>query len=265
MFEKISSNMNSFIVNQRYILVYPSLVFGGAVMRLLAGSERLESVRKSWYLLTEGNMVNYLFVINGNNVWLVLYILMAGVQCYIRTKESDSLPLGGSVPGSSSRERYTIFLCLVKQFIVKLALKMVLLDRIFWLIDHVFIWTGGRCTVSDTKSSMECYRLHGKWVGGFDISGHFCFVTNLSLILWCELFSLEQYLSANEIRLRKRLIWIKYMILLALVTWIFILWVTALFYHTLLEKVLGLILGYVCPVVMYAIIPYYPKLQRILY
>ncbi|EGA62852.1 YDR319C-like protein [Saccharomyces cerevisiae FostersO] len=121
----------------------------------------------------------------------------------------DILPLPiSSTETSSSYLTYTnhwpllknrIISIMITQYACKFVLKYLLLFLNFQFIDHVFIWTGGECSSgSKTTSAEKCRLENGKWDGGFDISGHFCFLVSISMILWMELHLFSRFVQAED-------------------------------------------------------------------
>lgn len=251
--------MDKFIEKAQFTLVYPSILAYGSLINLLVDASRLERQRSSYYLLSSGNIVNKLFAYRGNLTWTILFTLLAVFQVWLHAEQSDLLPRDARSVHRVGGVR------LAKQYTVKLILKNVLLYLAFLFIDNLFVWTGGSCSTSSTRSAERCRKEGGSWDNGFDISGHFCFLTNISLILWYELRSIQKKISSDDISPTKTWIVLRWSTLIVLITWSFILSVTAVYYHTLLEKVLGLTMGYLCPTIMYLVIPNHSGLRSLLY
>lgn len=253
------ARMNKFIEKRRFQLIYPSLVLLGIVVNVLFGYDEVQKEKDAHYLFSSRNAINQLFAYHGNDIWLVLFLSLSALQIYYRAIEWDPLPRDARIDIRSK------VLPLMREYALKLLLKTVLLYVIFFVIDHVFVWTGGACSVSDTASAEQCRRDGGKWEGGFDISGHFCFLTNISMILWMEIYSFQHFTNTNEIQPSRKWISVIYLNIFVLITWAFVLSVTAIFYHTLMEKVIGVTMGYICPTVMYLLVPSIPALKKYMY
>ncbi|AAS54840.2 AGR350Cp [Eremothecium gossypii ATCC 10895] len=251
---RLQGKMDEYISERRYCYLYPALLLGGEVIKLILGEETIEHDRKTWYLLNGGNFVNQLFVHHGVLLWTLLMGLVLALQYHVRTTEFDPLPLDARQLGPVRRHPLKMLGSMAVQTVIKVLLVVTVLQALFWFMDHLFVWTGGRCTVSDTKDSVACRRLGGEWVGGFDISGHFCLVMNLSLVLWLELTELQRYMHSQEIQLRK-FAWARTTVLGALGVWLALLAITAIYYHTFVEKLLGTIFGYSTSLVIYYVLP----------
>lgn len=247
------------VLSRSFVWFYPLVLLFGLLVNLLVSAQELDRQKHEYYLLSSRNAINKVFAYQGNQIFLITFILLAALQIHIHSKNQDLLPRNGS---SSPR---TEAAGLARQYAIKFLLKQLLLYVVFYIIDHVFIWTGGVCSISKTRSAERCRVLGGSWEGGFDISGHFCFLTNVSLILWYELYHCQKYISDNELRVNRKFAWIEYLTLFVLAMWLFVLSVTATYYHTVGEKVLGLVMGYTCPTVMYILIPSTTKLNKLMY
>lgn len=243
-------------------VVYPIELVIGCTIALLMGNERLESQKKKYYFLHPKNFLNEIFAYHGNQIWTILFCSLAGLQIYSKTHVTDAIPRDVRTITYPSTKN------LLKQYMVKLILKNVLLALVFLLIDGIFILTGGMCSdYSGTHSAEKCRRNGGLWEGGFDISGHYCFLVSISMILWLELQHLKSWMIKEDM-LRRVNIWYKVIIgttIVTLATWNFILIVTSIYYHTLLEKILGCTMGYICPLIIYWLIPTHDIVRRVLY
>lgn len=249
------------ILNKAYA-IYPVELCLGVVIAWYLGEDRLQLHREKYYFVRSKNFVNEIFAYKGNLVWTILFVSLAYVQINARCRNQATLPRDQrTLPSSPLRG-------LLKQYASKIILKMVLLAIIFWFIDSVFIITGGSCLLGEgTQSAERCRAGGGKWVGGFDISGHFCFLVNVSMILWFELSHYQKYLERESVlspngMLAKSIIGL---VVCVLVVWILMLMITAIYYHTILEKILGCSMGYICVLVMYRLVPHYPSVNDRLY
>ncbi|QLL33379.1 hypothetical protein HG536_0E02900 [Torulaspora globosa] len=246
----------------RAFIVYPIELCLGIVIAWCMGKYTLEIQREQYYLLSSKSFINEIFAYKGNLVWTVLFVCLAYVQIATKCRNYVILPqYQGNVPNYPMRG-------LLKQYASKFILKNVLLMLIFWVIDGIFILTGGSClTRADTYSAEKCKASGAQWVGGFDISGHFCFLVNISMILWLELSQYWKYVEQDAVVLpASRLIKVCLIITVSvLVIWIAMLMITSIYYHTVLEKVLGCLMGYICVTVMYWLIPRSPFCNKLFY
>ncbi|EDN60650.1 conserved protein [Saccharomyces cerevisiae YJM789] len=265
--------------SRKAYLIYPFQVFVGALLSIVVSSETLNHQKETCALLKSSNIFNVIFAYKANQLWPFLFFSLAFLQIYFHyLARMDILPLPiSSTETSSSYLTYTNHWPLLKnriisiritQYACKFVLKYLLLFLNFQFIDHVFIWTGGECSSgSKTTSAEKCRLENGKWDGGFDISGHFCFLVSISMILWMELHLFSRFVQAEDMFwvVNK---WVRACLAIVcavLVIWICILWVTAIYYHTILEKVLGCLMGFICPVFIYHILPKIGILHNYLY
>ncbi|CCC70770.1 hypothetical protein NCAS_0F02860 [Naumovozyma castellii] len=241
-------------------LVYPTILVLGTIINTIVREETLDRQKHEYYILSSKNILNRVFAYNGNLIWAMLFGMMAYFQVWIRIRTQDLLPRDAQIINRQRLQR------LIKQYIVKFVLKYLLLFITFLFIDGLFLFTGGQCTYGlGIWSAEKCKNEGGHWEGGFDISGHFCFLMNVSLILWCELSILERYLRDEELEMETIITNYSVLLKCILYLWMSMLCVTAIYYHTLLEKILGCLLGYCCPLIMYWLIPNHYKLNHILY
>ncbi|EGV62537.1 hypothetical protein CANTEDRAFT_114941 [Yamadazyma tenuis ATCC 10573] len=151
------------------------------------------------------------------------------------------------------------------------------------IMDKIFLWTGGRCVSvaedrlahhseffnkvedlyeSTVVGSKVCRQLRGNWEGGHDPSGHVFLLIHSSLYMFFEtvpfwrnwthvrttLGKLKQDLSVSDNRtitvgrffLHNPWIPVGMLILL----WWFMLLMTNVYFHSILEKLVGLLFGY---------------------
>lgn len=247
---------------KRAYVVYPIELCLGIAIAWSMGDFRLEMQRERYYFLSSKNFVNEIFAYKGNLVWTVLFVCLAYVQIEMKHRNYALLPqYHGNVPNYPRRR-------LLKQYASKFILKNVLLMLIFCVIDGIFILTGGSCsTGANTYSAERCRASGGRWVGGFDISGHFCFLVNISMILWLELSQYWTYIEQEAVTLPNSRFMKASLIMTVnvLAIWIAMLMITSIYYHTVLEKVLGCLMGYVCVTVMYWLIPRSASCNKLFY
>lgn len=136
------------------------------------------------------------------------------------------------------------------------------------IFERVNVYTGGYCEVrgiaDKTISMYRCTRsLDGIWIDGFDPSGHLYFLSTASLALWKEIIGLglvrvdweNQTVSLDEesdsaespesrLPLMKTVGRMSAMLsLFLIIVWYFEFDITCLFFHTIPEKISGLLVG----------------------
>uniref|UniRef100_F1KYF4 FIT family protein n=1 Tax=Ascaris suum TaxID=6253 RepID=F1KYF4_ASCSU len=124
----------------------------------------------------------------------------------------------------------------------------------------------GHCHGASSSSRSTCSSNGGKWVPGFDISGH-CFILIYSILIICEesvsfrqlqttrrkSTSSELYMVDNYIAIARFF----FLLMLVLhVLWDFELLVSVLYYHHLAQKVLGALMAVLCWFITYRV--WYP-------
>lgn len=248
--------------------IYLIILLGGAILNLIIPQTLKNWIVSNVYPFRHGNLINEVFAYHGNSIWNCLFVSLLFMNLYIRTKEWDPLISNHNHNNNNSINNKMKNQCIFifKSFIIKFIMKNAILYILFLFIDRLFIFTGGSCQLdsainSNIKSSGQCRSLNGQWVGGFDISGHFCFLINISLILWIELNKIDNWLVYRSVEWERiykknRLIQIcHYMVYIILYVWIFLLFTTSTFYHKWWEKFDGYILGHACPLIMYYLAP----------
>ena len=188
--------------------IYPFQVLVGALISILVSPKTLDHQKKTHVLLKSSNLFNTIFAYKANQLWPILFFSLAFLQVYFHyLARMDVLPL--PISSSQTRPSYLTYpnrwlllknrvtIIMIAQYACKFILKYMLLFLSFQFIDHVFIWTGGECSSgSGTRSAEKCRLENGKWHGGFDISGHFCFLVNISIDVYKRQ---NQYLNRIKI------------------------------------------------------------------
>ena len=109
------------------------------------------------------------------------------------------------------------------------------------LMDRIFLSTGGSCelevsdVIKQVSSSSACRKAGGVWVGGHDPSGHVFILVHTSMLLWTELLPSIRAKRHSMLELAAPLV------LMSL--WAGMLFTTSLYFHSILEKMTGLIFG----------------------
>ena len=231
------------------IVFYPILLLTGLFFSFVLSEDTKEHQRKTVYLLNSRNFINGIFAYKGNLVWTILFAYIALVQVYIHSKNFEILPTSIVEQSFTSDLDQRTLIISSKQYIGKFLFKNFLLYLCFVVIDEIFITTGGQCSSGNEstglRSAEACRKTGGEWVGGFDISGHFCFLMNISMILFCELVIYFRYIKTHNLQgvLTPWINYGMYCIMGTLFIWSMLLFITAVYYHTLLEKILGCIMG----------------------
>ncbi|KAG7192491.1 uncharacterized protein KQ657_001586 [Scheffersomyces spartinae] len=135
------------------------------------------------------------------------------------------------------------------------------------LMDRIFVWTGGRCqfdletaevlplAIKQTietgashslqLSSYHCKRHKGQWVGGHDPSGHVFLLVHSSLFMFFEFIPFRA--GVNQIS--------QWFVMGLIGLWWFMLLMTNVYFHSITEKVVGLLFGYFAVAWVYVVSP----------
>lgn len=153
------------------------------------------------------------------------------------------------------------------------------------LMDKIFLITGGKCLdvgvekYSTTQvSSAQCKSIGGKWVGGYDPSGHTFLLVHSSLYIWMEILPyIHKYYetlarkpvgSATNKESEEPLLSSLFMKIslgfLAIYWWMLLM--TGVYFHSFFEKFAGMIWGYIGTTAVFVLanVPYIPALQQYL-
>lgn len=113
------------------------------------------------------------------------------------------------------------------------------------IFDRINVLSNGHCTSGEKTNDYLCHESGYEWIGGFDSSGHLYFLSSISLMLIAE--------SLNTFRLQSSYLR-KYFLIVSssfLIMWYFEFVITSLFFHTIPEKCVGLLVGMIVPLLFY--------------
>ncbi|CUM62566.1 uncharacterized protein PRCAT00000118001 [Priceomyces carsonii] len=155
------------------------------------------------------------------------------------------------------------------------------------IFDRINTMTSGCCSIESIDYKRKCLEHNGKWINGFDVSGHMYFISSTSCLIWQEMLkgllgfsesSTDSLQTDTEAQVASNLIgnenrdgemderkkqalnkrakkWIKnvifsYSLLYVLLTYCMYV-VTCFFFHTAFEKIIGLIFGMTLPSILF--------------
>ncbi|KAK9728170.1 hypothetical protein K7432_001280 [Basidiobolus ranarum] len=126
--------------------------------------------------------------------------------------------------------------------------------------DRFFTLSGGTCSIDGVQDSFSCKVKGGRWTGGHDMSGHCMLLIHASLFLWEELriawFDNRLKSRINE-NVTSKVLGIGLVSLWFL--WWWMLLMTNVYFHSLSEKISGVLFGFFYWFVAYFIVfPYTP-------
>ncbi|GBC04702.1 hypothetical protein RclHR1_05810014 [Rhizophagus clarus] len=131
------------------------------------------------------------------------------------------------------------------------------------IMDRIFVFTGGKCDDYQVFEAYACKKNGGRWIGGYDLSGHCFLLIHASLLLWEEITAFTCRPKNWEIAREKEKILSGILVFLLLLWW-FMLVVTTIYFHNFSEKLTGTIFGvlywiiynYICYVHPNKLMPY---------
>lgn len=197
--------------------------------------------------------VNSIFVQDLGYVWFTLAFTS---HCFLFADANDTIPTP------------TVVLQLLKYFLNTVCWIVV---NIWWfgplLVERLNRATGGHCIAKDLQivdlGMQRCrHSANNSWVDGFDLLGHYYFLLTLSLLLLHNRSNLP--FVSGETR-SQRIIDIL-MFVRALSAWLLMVWflefcVTSVFFHTVGERMAGLVGIPVVFGVLYVEKKIYPELE----
>ncbi|KAG5420558.1 hypothetical protein I9W82_002439 [Candida metapsilosis] len=141
------------------------------------------------------------------------------------------------------------------------------------IFERISVATGAHCTIPDIYREYQCEKAGGSWINAFDSSSHYTLLISNSLLIWRLVLPyigavLPQYvlrrrsLVENDLEagpgdrnenstLAEDSIVKKVVVLVSLLfvfLWFISFCITSVFYHTIPEKLVGLICGMTVPV-----------------
>lgn len=123
------------------------------------------------------------------------------------------------------------------------------------IIERINMWTGGHCVqemqiINDPK---RCSELMLPWINGFDLSGHYYFIVSTSMLLFPETIRVRALcVTGKSFGINRKFLKTAFILLtlILLAIWFSMFVVTSLFFHTILEKTIGILMGVVIPLVI---------------
>uniref|UniRef100_A0A0R3RFM6 FIT family protein n=1 Tax=Elaeophora elaphi TaxID=1147741 RepID=A0A0R3RFM6_9BILA len=212
-----------------YIRTDRKAVFHLLAVFLLSLFAAFVSLPDHYYFVKKNNILNSCFVKLG---WFWTCVVVCPFIWYISTA------VGQGMSG-----------------IIQNLSRMVIATTIWYYCTHAFVTfeqITGHCRGSKLSSRTSCAADGGKWVPGFDISGH-CFILIYSSLIICEEALAFRTITVthrtrglslvkNENRIR-----IFFICMCALhLLWDFELLISVLYYHHIYHKVMGALIAVLC-------------------
>lgn len=226
---------------QNTYFVYPGILLFGCVMSITIPQELFRNL-KTLYLLNDNNIVNKVFANNGDLLFIILFVMIVFnklLEFTLVNKVPDDLECQIQEETKGKKILKTMRGYLLRFTVLQGSMFALLAFRA-WVL---------RKTGSDDEE-------------GFRISGHFIFLTTVGISTVLEFGHslgdsiLLQKIKMEHISVKLSLMFYFYtftmiLSLISIIIWMICLLVTAVFYHTLLEKIIGLILGMIPPSITY--------------
>lgn len=267
------------LLNTKYKLTVIETVFLGSFLinffvgKIIHFTSQHEEVYN--YYNDKNNILNQLFVKKGW-LWTTVVISMLYIGAYISNH-----------PHVSSINTGKVAIRAIVNYAISTIWWWLFTQKCFGLplMDKIFLWTGGKCVnvqaenlgshaqfftqvadvyESNSVGSVACRRVRGSWEGGHDPSGHVFLMVHLSLYLF---FEMMQFIDGDVLTKWKSfyskfkakpsisslglfVLNHPYLPALWLVgLWWFMLLMTNIYFHTILEKLVGLGFGYLISLV----------------
>ncbi|VEU22894.1 DEKNAAC103983 [Brettanomyces naardenensis] len=252
---------------------YPVTLLLGQLISLLSPEETASN-----YFTTKRNVFNVVFVKKGW-LWTSIFYFIMLVNVYESQRNTDQVVFRRKL--FNSVKKYVIVTA-CWYFYSQWFFGVPIMDKIFlltggscnnipeeWLdnelLKDVQISSSPSSTYYSTcLSSKQCRSIKGRWDGGHDPSGHVFLLTLSSSFLLSELFTfyttadlVERYrMMVNHVRVRyrqgnyldivKHLVMSNgYLLLIGIVgLWYWMLLMTSIYFHSVSEKVVGLMFSY---------------------
>lgn len=124
------------------------------------------------------------------------------------------------------------------------------------LFERIEVFTGGHCSGDDSLTQYQCWDHDMDWVPGFDTSGHYFLLISTSMLTIDYVVKtgvlrmkpparlLEAQTDVSDTKFRK--VVLGYLLFLVGV-WYFEYLITSIFFHTVLERIMGMIWAMAIP------------------
>ncbi|VEU23690.1 DEKNAAC105070 [Brettanomyces naardenensis] len=247
------------------LLLFPCLLTIGLTIRLFIWIVNINIDPLKTPLVSRAGVLNVYFAGYSFEIFLVIFLLITGyiylyksqLVHYVGKHIGTLLPvttddLTPTQPKARMLARQVLKLVIIYTWLSSLIVWF-FGDSIF---GRILKFTGGKCSNGDPKLGYHhCLAQDGnQWVGGVKLSGHSLILTCFTVSILFEqltLFKLYRINDSNDLHLRrcgKELhAGIQALAFILVIVWAFMFLITAIFYHTTLEKVVGVACGLFIP------------------
>ncbi len=243
------------------MLTFPCILVIGLLVRFIVWALNLDLNLVDMPLISRKGVLNRYFAGHSFEIFALQFSI---ITAYLLLYKSDAIKYSDSTSLLPVTERDLRTSTTRRHVLLKQTLKLALIFSwitilIVWFFgDSIFEWflklTGGKCSNGNKALKYhECLADDGnRWVGGVKLSGHSLILSCFSTVLVFELLIIRKVHLRNRLErilnTQRSLSSIAYKIILLMVTtlvsiWVFMFAVTAVFYHTVPEKIVGLTCG----------------------
>ncbi|ODV95623.1 hypothetical protein PACTADRAFT_3314 [Pachysolen tannophilus NRRL Y-2460] len=257
--EKIETAAASILKNKIILSYLPVTLVIGCTIKAI-GFLNFIKEKNVLGITNPENLINVVFAGNAYYWCMFVFFLISILIIKLKHLVEFSLPVTLQDLNTENVNFQKIKPLLLRQ-LLKITLLLLALNACLYpnaIFDYVFKKTGAYCelgssnpeTVPDSKAS--CLSSGGSWVGGFDPSGHLFLTTNISLMVLFELKDLVYLKMANDDRIDQKYLLFSYNCTILISTVLLLIWwwlfsVTCIFFHTILEKIIGFLCGLITP------------------
>lgn len=273
-----------FLDKSRFLFVYPIILAVGLLISVSLPQELYNNIKNSFWV-SDKNIINKTFADHGLNVFIAVTALIFVTRIALTELKNDQLPLlpiSLSITDSPTLTKLKKLLKITAVYLIRYGITYFILLGLFAIKNYGSTSTGGQCEPSTTIDSPSLNKRFlanclpdEHWVAGsLNISGHYTFLVTLSLstlyeldiLLHTTLDSIQRHYEEENDglglskKLRISIVLLTGTVIVSLLVpliWAGVLSVTAIFYHTIQEKLIGLAFGYIAPVLNYIVLVKY--------
>ncbi|KAI5962200.1 uncharacterized protein KGF55_003276 [Candida pseudojiufengensis] len=190
-------------------------------------------------------------------------ILWFSILYFINLLQFHNLQISISLKDQSTIKNFKIY-------VINVIWLIILLEWFFGspIFERISIALGAFCSKTEFYTEYKCLKENGKWINLFDSSSHYTMLISNSLLIWNliipfistkllkyksndleEAAGFQQEINDNDdsYNIKK---YIVYLSILFIVLWYISFVITSLFFHTILEKLVGLVCGMTIPLLI---------------
>lgn len=265
----------------KFLFVYPIILAVGLLISISLPHELYDNLKHSFWI-SDQNIINKTFADHGLDIFIIFLLLIFIVRITLTELKNDQLPLlptSLNITDNPTLSKLKKILKIAAVYLIRYVITYLVLLGLFAIKNYGSTKTGGQCQPTQDTSLNKRFLAtclpDEHWVAGsLNISGHYAFLVTLSLSILYELkillhatldpiqrhfeeeddgLGLSTKLQASIVLLTVTVV----ITLLVVLIWAGVLSVTAIFYHTIQEKLIGIAFGYIAPVINYIVLVRY--------